>query len=84
MLTNPAYAGWQLPGFRTTSQFGVTVAFISLKGPGHQDQTRRYLWPMAAHRRMRHSRGLPADSSGGSAAISVIRFSRARWKPDSR
>jgi hypothetical protein len=27
VLTNPAYAGWQLPGFRTTTQFGVTVAF---------------------------------------------------------
>ena len=29
VLTNPAYQGWQLTGFGTTSQFGVTVAFSS-------------------------------------------------------
>jgi hypothetical protein len=36
VLTNPAYAGWQLTGFGTTSQFGVAVAFTSAKGPSHQ------------------------------------------------
>jgi hypothetical protein len=35
VLTNPAYAGWQLTRFGTTSQFGVTVAFTSAKGLGH-------------------------------------------------
>jgi hypothetical protein len=27
VLTDPSYSGWQLTGFSTTSQFGVTVAF---------------------------------------------------------
>ncbi|MGH9019862.1 MAG: hypothetical protein ACRDV0_02465, partial [Acidimicrobiales bacterium] len=27
VLTAPTYAGWTAPGFSTTSQFGVTVAF---------------------------------------------------------
>ena len=32
VLTKPDYAGWQLNGFGTASQFGVTVAFTSDKG----------------------------------------------------
>jgi hypothetical protein len=36
VLTNPAYAGWQLPGFRTVTQFGVTVAFTRPGRPGQQ------------------------------------------------
>jgi len=38
VLTYPAYAGWQIPGFRTASQFGVTTAFTSL--PGTRPQAR--------------------------------------------
>ena len=34
VLTKPAYAGWQLAGYRTTSQFGVTAAFTISRGPG--------------------------------------------------
>jgi len=34
VLTDPAYPGWGLPGFRTTTQFGVTVAFTRPAGPG--------------------------------------------------
>jgi hypothetical protein len=33
VLTNPAYPGWRLAGFRTNSQFGVTVAFTRPRGP---------------------------------------------------
>ena len=36
VLTSPAYAGWQLPGFRTTTQFGVTVAFTRPGSLGRQ------------------------------------------------
>ena len=35
VLTNPAYQGWHLTGFGTTSQFGVTVAFSRANGPSH-------------------------------------------------
>ncbi len=36
VLTDPAYPGWRLPGFRTASQFGVTVAFTGhADAPGH-------------------------------------------------
>jgi hypothetical protein len=35
VITNPAYTGWQLAGFRTTSQFGVTAAFTDSAGLGH-------------------------------------------------
>jgi hypothetical protein len=34
VLTSPAYAGWQLPGFGTTTQFGVTAAFTRPGSPG--------------------------------------------------
>ena len=34
VLTNPAYPGWRLAGFRTISQFGVTVAFTRPRGAG--------------------------------------------------
>jgi hypothetical protein len=33
VLTDPAYAGWRLAGFRTTSQFGTTVAFTRSTPP---------------------------------------------------
>jgi hypothetical protein len=36
VLTDPAYAGWQLPGFGTTTQFGVTVAFTRPQSLGRQ------------------------------------------------
>jgi hypothetical protein len=36
VLNSPAYAGWQLPGFRTTGQFGVTVAFTRPGSLGRQ------------------------------------------------
>lgn len=36
VLNSPAYAGWQLPGFRTTAQFGVTVAFTRPGSLGRQ------------------------------------------------
>ena len=35
VLTNPAYAGWHLSGFRATSQFGVTVAFTGQADAPH-------------------------------------------------
>ena len=34
VLTNPAYPGWRLAGFRSTAQFGVTVAFTRPAGTG--------------------------------------------------
>ena len=34
VLTDPAYPGWQLPGFRATTQFGVSVAFTRLRSSG--------------------------------------------------
>ena len=34
VLTNPANPGWRLAGFRTSSQFGVTVAFTRPRGAG--------------------------------------------------
>jgi hypothetical protein len=36
VLPDPAYPGWRLNGFRTTSQFGVTTAFIRAAGTGHR------------------------------------------------
>ena len=32
VLTRPAFAGWSLAGYRTTSQFGVSVAFTRVQG----------------------------------------------------
>ena len=48
VLTYPDYAGWQLPGYRTASQFGVTTAFTSLPGTGRQT-TGRQAWLVATY-----------------------------------
>jgi hypothetical protein len=36
VLTNPAYSGWRLAGFRSTTQFGVAVAFTRPAGTGRR------------------------------------------------
>jgi hypothetical protein len=84
VLTAPAYAGWQLPGFRTTSQFGVTVAFTRGRGLRHQARLAATYGPW---------RLVEVWDIVGASLVAVdvalfmiafIRFRRARWKPCSR
>ena len=84
VLTNPAYAGWQLTGFGTTSQFGVTVAFSSARGPSHPAKLVATYAPWQLIKECDIAGVCLLIVAGGLLAISVIRFSRARWKPDSR
>jgi hypothetical protein len=42
VLTVPAYQGWTLADYRTTSQFGVTVAFTRSGAPASGEVTARY------------------------------------------
>jgi hypothetical protein len=82
VLTSPAYAGWQLPGFRTTAQFGVTVAFTR---PGSLSRPARLV---ATYGPARLVRACDIAGAGLAAAdfallaIGLIRVRRRDRAPD--
>ena len=84
MLTAPAYAGWHMPGFRTTAQFGVTAAFTRARGIRHQAML------AATYRPWRLVEVWDIVGAGlvvVDAALfmtALIRFRGVRWKPRSR
>ncbi len=84
VLTVPAYAGWHMPGFRTTAQFGVTAAFTRARGMRRQAVlTATYgpwrlveVWDIVGA-------GLVVVDAA-LFMIALIRFRAVRWKPRSR
>lgn len=84
VLTAPAYAGWHMPGFRTTAQFGVTAAFTRARGIRHQAMLAATYgpWRLVEVWDIVGAGLVVVDAA--LFMIALIRFRGVRWKPRSR
>jgi hypothetical protein len=81
VLTDPAYPGWRLTGFRTITQFGVTVAFTRPRGAGSDAVRTAVYGPWRLVRACDVAGAFLLAADLGLLAAVLIRRRAAGWPP---